>query len=396
MISMVTGSCSGNGNLPDMGLHNNYYYACVKGSTHVMEVSQFEKLHRAQFQAIGFPPGLVSNLLSKLSTGKPENLEGTFELSPDEKGDQSVCGRILRCVRPLPALSEVFVLPHVWESDGGSEARRALLTDPALLAKVESALGIVVKGEEEVGEVMEEMTRMVCEQSHSSKTVAQRALTETGHDLIAAITLAPQLTEKDIAEGHPSLTMDEFRKGLGGICDEKTAENIPEDQIQALYEDWKEKKSREPKRDSENWVDCRGYRWRQEEDQIITVSIPLPPSTKKKDISSDITSKRWKFGVRGRKPIINGDFFGRVAPDDCFWTMEGGCVTVSVQMCGEGEWGELMVGEVQGEGERGREREVALRVDEVMTRMWYVNQTYTAVTREGNASTPLTNCPCHQ
>ena len=123
-----------------------------------------------------------------------------------------MCGRVLRCARSLPALSEVFVLQHVWESDGGLEARRALLTDPALLAKVESALGIVGRGGEEVGQVMEEMTRMVCEQSHSSKAVAQRALTETGHDLIAAIALTPQLTEKDIIEGRPSLTMDEFRK----------------------------------------------------------------------------------------------------------------------------------------------------------------------------------------
>ena len=51
-----------------------------------------------------------------------------------------------------------------------------------------------------------------------------------------------------------------------------------------------------------------------------------------------------------------------------------------------------MWGKFRGGGE-GREREVALRVEEIMATMWYVNQTYTAVTREGNASTPLTNFP---
>ena len=350
--------------------------------------SHFESLHRAQLQAIGFPPALVFRLLSKLSTGSAENIEGSFQLCLDEKGSLSACGSVLKCSRPLPALSDVFVLQHIWESDGGAGAKGELLTDPGLLAKVESALGIVRREGEEVGEVMEGMVRIVCEQSGKSKMVAWKALRESGFDLIAGIALSRQLTEEDVLRGKRerlALTMDEFRRGLDGICGEKTADNVPEAQIQAMYEDWKDRKSREPMRDSENWVHCSGYQWREEEDKIITVAIPLPPNMKKKDISSDITSRQWKFGVRGEKRIIDGEFFGHVVPDECFWTMEEGCVSVSVQMC-EGGWGELIVGEVQGEegGKVEEEMVVMLRVDEVMTRMWHVNQTYTAVTHEGN------------
>ena len=56
----------------------------------MMEVSQFEELHRAQLQAIGFPPGLVSSLLSKLSTGKAENFEENLN-SLQTRTETSLC-----------------------------------------------------------------------------------------------------------------------------------------------------------------------------------------------------------------------------------------------------------------------------------------------------------------
>ena len=350
-----------------------------------MEQSQFEAVHKTQLQSIGFPPSLVPRLFSKLSSGKPENLDEKFELCPDKQRALSACGSVLKCAQPLPALSDVFVLQHLWESDGGVEAREALLKDPVLLVKVEGALGIVRRGGgEEVGGVTEEMVKVVCEQSGKSKVVSWKSLTDTGYDLIAAITLARQLSEEDALKmkksQQPILTKEEFRRGLAGL----TSESVPETQLQAMYNDWKDKKSREPLKSGENWVHCGSYRWREEEDNVVSVAIPLPPNTKKKDVLSDVTSKWWKFGVRGSKLIIDGQFFGRVVPDECFWTVEEGCVSVSVQAC-EGGWGELIVGEVQREvrGEGEKERAVMMAVDEVLARMWHVNQTYTAVTCEG-------------
>ena len=347
-----------------------------------MEQSQFEDLHKTQLQAIGFPPSLVPRLFSKLSTGKAKVLDGNFQLCPDKQRSLSACGSILKCTKPLAALSDVFVLQHLWESDGGVEAREALLKDPSLLVKVEGALGIVrMGGGEEIGGVTEEMVKVVCEQSGKSRDVARKALTDTRYDLIAAIALSRQLSEKDAQKSQqPTLTREEFRSGLAGL----SSESVPETQLQAMYDDWKDKKSREPLKSGENWVHCGSYRWREEEDNIIAVAIPIPPNTKKKDIFSEITSKCWKFGVRGNKLIIDGQFFRCVVPDECFWTVEERCVSVSVQTC-EGEWGELIVGEVQvgerGEGER--EKAVMACVEEVLSRMWHVNQTYTAVTQEG-------------
>ena len=358
-----------------------------------MELSEFEALHRDQLQAIGFPLAQVLRLWSKLSTSEAENLKGSFELRPDKDRSLSACGTgtVLKCNRTLSALSDVFVLQHVWESDGGEEARKVLLTDPVLLGRVESALGIVVGGGGEGVGVSGEMVRVVCEQSGKSEAVALEALSDSGYDLIAAIALAREAerqTGKRRRE-HPTLSMQEFRKGLDAVGGEKATADLPEGQIQAMYEDWKCRKSREPTKDGDGWTHCGAYSWQESDEGVISVSIPLPPATNKKSIVSDITSKRWRFGVRGERLVIDGEFFGRVVPDESFWTVEGGCVSVSVQKCeGEREWGVLLVGEVQLEevqGDRGRGEEggVALRVDEVMDRMWRVNQTYTAVTQEG-------------
>ena len=356
-----------------------------------MELSEFEALHRAQLQAIGFPLAQVLRLWSKLSTSEAENLKGSFELRPDKDRSLSACRTVLKCNRTLSALSDVFVLQHMWESDGGEEARKALLTDPVLLGRVESAVGIVVEGGGEGVGVSGEMVRVVCEQSGKSEAVALEALSDSGYDLIAAIALAREAerqTGKRRRE-HPTLSMQEFRKGLDAVGGKKATADLPEGQIQAMYEDWKCRKSREPTKDGDGWTHCGAYSWQESDEGVISVSIPLPPATNKKSIVSDITSKRWRFGVRGERLVIDGEFFGRVVPDECFWTVEGGCVSVSVQKCeGEGEWGVLLVGEVQLEelqGDRGRGEEggVALRVDEVMDRMWRVNQTYTAVTQEG-------------
>lgn len=355
-----------------------------------MDAFTFELVHRAQLEAIGFPPGLISRLFTKFTSKHPENLEKTFELSPSGKDHQSTSGRILKCRRSLGALSDVFILQHIWESDGGSGARKALLNDHNLLVRIENLLGIVQRRERGDGKKeREEMMEVICQQTNKSKSIARKALAESGYDLIAAIFLAQKMTEgdDDISKNKdekPSLTMEEFRRGFDGLCSGRAQDKLSDSDIEAMYKDWKIKKQRETNTEPDNWVLCEGYKWKLEEDGIITVIIPLPPNTQKKDIVSDITSRRWKFGFRGiKQSVIDGEFCGRIVPDDCYWTIDGDSVSVSVQRSVECErWRELIAGEVQRE-EKDDEREIMLRVDNIMERMWRVNQTYTAVTQEG-------------
>ena len=347
----------------------------------------FERVHAAQLQAIGFPARLLPRLFSKLTSKKQDDPEDVFQLTPSDNGRDSVCGRVLRCRRRLGAVSDVLVLRHLWSSDGGEGGRRALLDDPALLAEVAGWLGVPLPGER-LKTAMEEMMMTVCEQTGKSKVVARKALTDSGYDLVAAVLQASHLSEEDViaqrGQRSPSLTVDEFRKGLTDLRGgDGGREEIPEAQIQGMYEDWKDRKLREPERDAEDWVQCGRYKWKEEEEGAIAVSIPLPPNTKKTEVKSEMTSRRWRFAVKG-SVLLEGEFCGRVVPDECFWTVEGGCVSVSVQSVESvesGGWGELLVGEVQGESV-GVE-ETAVCAEEILSRVKQLNLTYSAVTNEG-------------
>lgn len=363
-------------------------------------LEQFADLHRAQLHAIGFPLPLVSRLFSRLSAKQKENLDRYFEVCPDKNETLSACGSVLKCRRSMQALSDVFVLQHWWECDGGQEAREKLMSDPELLERVEGVLGIRGKsGRERKGaeEVRREMVRVVCEQSGKSEAVALKALANSGHDVIAAIISAETLTDKDVSanteqSSNPTLSLEEFQKGLSAVSGEP-ADDIPESLLQGLYDDYIHRASHiSVARDEEGWVHCGGYSWKDGgEEGVVSVSVPLPSGTGKRKIVSKISALRWKFGLVGELLMIDGEFSHRVVPDECFWTLDGGCVSVSVQKGEvEREWGRLLVGEVQlGKEEvervqKVRKEWVASRVEDVMKKMWFVNQTYQAVTAGGN------------
>ena len=349
----------------------------------VME--SFEHLHRAQLQAIGFPHRLLPRLFSKFNNSKPEDLSDVFQITPSDAERHSVTGKVVKSRGKLQPQADVYVLQHIWSSDGGQGGREALLSNLALLEEVGTGLGIPLPWEERKT-VMEQMMTTVCQQTEKSKVVARQALTESGYDLVGAILQANDLSEEDLMAQRgnktPSLTMEEFRKGLEGVC--KGGGEAPEAQLKAMYEDWKDRKLQEPKKDSEGWVQCDHYKWKEEEEGVIAVSISVPLHTQKRDIISNMTSRQWRFAVKkGGKDVvlIEGEFPGQVVVDESFWTVEGGCVSVSVQTVeGEG-WRELIVGEVQGEGV-GRE-EMVFCVEEVMSRMKHLNLFYSAVTNEG-------------
>ena len=274
-----------------------------------------------------------------------------------------------------------------------------LISDPELLARVEGMLGIRGKsGREREGaeEVRREMVSIVCRNSGKSEAVALKALADSGHDVIAAIISAETLTDEDVSgssnqSSNPPLSLEEFRKGLSAVSGEP-ADDIPESHLQRIYDDYISRASHgSATKDKDGWVHCGGYSWRDGgEEGVVSVSVPLPSGTGKRKIVSKISATRWKFGLVSEQLMIEGEFSHRVVPDECFWTLDGGCVSLSVQKGEvEREWGRLLVGEVQlGREEvervkRVRREWMASRVEDVMEKMWFVNQTYQAVTPEG-------------
>ncbi|KAI9097901.1 hypothetical protein K1719_025672 [Acacia pycnantha] len=70
-----------------------------------------------------------------------------------------------------------------------------------------------------------------------------------------------------------------------------------------------------------NGLDLEKYSWTQTL-QEINVIVPVPNGTKSRFVICDIKKNRLKVGLKGQPPIIDGELFNAVKPDDCYWSIE--------------------------------------------------------------------------
>ncbi|CAN8302057.1 unnamed protein product [Cochlearia groenlandica] len=95
----------------------------------------------------------------------------------------------------------------------------------------------------------------------------------------------------------------------------------------------KEEVEKKPKEESENkeagpivpnkgnGTDLENYSWIQTL-QEVTVNIPVPTGTKSRSIVYELKKNRLKLGLKGQDPIIDGELYRSVKPDDCYWNIE--------------------------------------------------------------------------
>ncbi|KFK26960.1 hypothetical protein AALP_AA8G315700 [Arabis alpina] len=70
-----------------------------------------------------------------------------------------------------------------------------------------------------------------------------------------------------------------------------------------------------------NGTDLENYSWVQSL-QEVTVNIPIPTGTKARSVVCEIKKNRLKVGLKGQDPIIDGELYRSVKPDDCYWNIE--------------------------------------------------------------------------
>ncbi|GMI96304.1 hypothetical protein like AT4G27890 [Hibiscus trionum] len=73
-----------------------------------------------------------------------------------------------------------------------------------------------------------------------------------------------------------------------------------------------------------NGLDLEKYSWTQTL-QEVTVNVPVPSGTKSRSVVCEIKKNRLKVGLKGQPPIIDGELFQAVKPDDCYWSIEDSC-----------------------------------------------------------------------
>jgi len=93
-----------------------------------------------------------------------------------------------------------------------------------------------------------------------------------------------------------------------------------------------------------NGFDHEKYSWTQTL-QEVTVQIKIPEGTKSRAVTCDIKSKTLKAGLKGQPPILTGEFYNPVKPDDCFWSLEdnGSVLSILLTKHNQMEWWKCVV-----------------------------------------------------
>ena len=354
---------------------------------------KFVDLHRPQLCGIDLPESLWQRLYNKLVPAEILDAKETFSTGTERT-------LLLKEGKRLDANDDVFLVRHVFFSDGAAEARKKLETSPSALERLEKLTGIWAE-EKRDGVHEEDMRQLVSAQTGVDERTANELLLDSNFEVINAILRheggrsgeAPVEASTRVPAELDEISLEEFKLSLSQSLGE---DNMPddEDHVQKLYQDFLSKRGKTYEEDRKCVEHLTGrYSWHQEgEDGTVTVSVRVPKTAKKKDISSKLTHNHWTFGIKGTEPVVDGDLFMPCVPDESYWTFgEPGVVVMTMQKKDVSVgWEEMIKGEVQLDEkqleERARELHQAaqLRVPKVLHRIWQYGQTYQAVTREGD------------
>nr|POE85142.1 protein bobber 1 [Quercus suber] len=76
-----------------------------------------------------------------------------------------------------------------------------------------------------------------------------------------------------------------------------------------------------PHNDASSGLDLENYSWTQTLEEV-TLNVPVPTGTKSRSVVCEIKKNHLKVGLKGQPPMIDGELFRPVKPDDCCWSIE--------------------------------------------------------------------------
>jgi len=76
----------------------------------------------------------------------------------------------------------------------------------------------------------------------------------------------------------------------------------------------------------------------------VEVRVPLPEGTNKKMLDIKITNSNLKVGIKGKQPLIDGEFHKRIVTDDSLWTLEEGKeIVITITKDNRMEWWKCVI-----------------------------------------------------
>ncbi|TYH41098.1 hypothetical protein ES332_D12G293600v1 [Gossypium tomentosum] len=92
-----------------------------------------------------------------------------------------------------------------------------------------------------------------------------------------------------------------------------------------------------------NGLDLENYSWTQSLHEV-TVNVPVPSGTRSKLVACEIKKNHLKVGLKGQPPIIDGELFQAVKPDDCYWSIEDNrSISILLTKHNQMEWWKSLV-----------------------------------------------------
>ncbi|KAL4282573.1 hypothetical protein GQ457_16G025310 [Hibiscus cannabinus] len=154
-------------------------------------------------------------------------------------------------------------------------------------------------------------------------------------EIAAIVRVAKEKSKKKAEEVAPKVeTKEEMKK----------EKEVKEEVKEPMEVDKKEESSSGLKAPNKgNGLDLEKYSWTQTL-QEVTVNVPVPSGTKSRFVVCEIKKNHFKVGLKGQSPIIDGDFFQAVKPDDCYWSIEDGCaLSILLTKHNQMEWWKSLV-----------------------------------------------------